>query len=313
MLHYVARRLAFSIPVLLLVSVFVYYVLTSTGSFPPDPALAKVLGLDRQGIFRYTAWLSHFVRGDWGRSIYTNVPVLPGITRALANSFVLGAVSVCLSLVLGIWVGTYSALHQYSGFDHFTSGAAFVLISMPVFVSALLLQQTFGVVLPRLLNTGRELLPVAGLYTPGRVGFDLLDRIRHMVLPVVVLSSQWIAVISRYMRASMLDVIDSDFIRTARAKGLASMRVSFHHAMPNALIPVVTQLAIEIGAIAGGFIIVESVFQYPGMGYYFIRAMSARDWTQALPWTMVTVAFVITFNLLADVVYAALDPRIRYR
>ena len=156
------------------------------------------------------------------------------------------------------------------------------------------------------------MLPVAGINTPGTFGFHLIDRIRHLILPSLVLAVQILAVYSRYMRASMLEVLHSDFLRTARAKGLRERRVIFRHAMRNALIPITTQLAIDIGLIASGLIITEGVFQYPGMGYFFIQAMNNADYPQILPWLMVTVTAVIIFNLVADVMYAVLDPRIRY-
>ena len=139
-----------------------------------------------------------------------------------------------------------------------------------------------------------------------------MDRIRHLVLPSIVLAVQIVAVYSRYMRASMLEVLHSDYLRTARAKGLRERRVIVRHAMRNALIPITTQLAIDIGLIASGLVITETVFQYPGMGQFFITAMQNGDYPQILPWLMVTVAFVILFNLVADIMYAVLDPRIRY-
>jgi peptide/nickel transport system permease protein len=135
---------------------------------------------------------------------------------------------------------------------------------------------------------------------------------RHLILPGLVLAVQIIAVYSRYMRASMLEVLHSDYLRTARAKGIRERRVIVRHAMRNALIPLTTQVAIDVGAIAGGLIITEAIFQYPGMGRFFVDAMTAGDYFQVLPWLMVVVAAVIVFNLLADIAYAVLDPRIRY-
>src|SRR5437764_484077 len=153
---------------------------------------------------------------------------------------------------------------------------------------------------------------IARLTTPGTVGFHLLDRMRHLVLPSIVLAVQIIAVYSRYMRASMLEVMHSDYLRTARAKGLRERRVIARHAMRNALIPITTQLALDVGAIAGGLIITEQIFQWPGMGKFFIDAMNSGDYPQILAWLMVVVASVILFNLVADIMYAILDPRIRY-
>jgi peptide/nickel transport system permease protein len=139
-----------------------------------------------------------------------------------------------------------------------------------------------------------------------------MDRVAHLALPATVLAVQIVAVYSRYMRASMLEVLHSDYLRTARAKGLRERRVIFRHAMRNALIPITTQFALDVGVIAGGLIITESVFQWPGMGPLFLRAIGSGDFPVALAWVMVTVFSVILFNLIADLMYAVLDPRIRY-
>ena len=152
----------------------------------------------------------------------------------------------------------------------------------------------------------------AGMYKPGTEEFHLIDRVRHLVLPILVLSVQEIAVYSRYMRSSMLEVMHSDYLRTARAKGLGEARLVYRHAMRNALIPITTVAGLSIGALAGGLIITESIFEWPGMGRLFIQSMFRGDYLIVLPWLMVTVTFVIVFNLVADIMYAVLDPRIRY-
>jgi peptide/nickel transport system permease protein len=175
-----------------------------------------------------------------------------------------------------------------------------------------MLQLLFGVYLVKWLNLKEPFFAVAGMRTPGTTGFSLTDLLRHLALPALVLAVQIVAVYSRYMRASMLEILHSDFLRTARAKGIKERRVVFRHAMRNALIPITTQLAIDIGTIAAGLIITETVFQWPGMGPLFINAMNSGDFPLALAWVMVTVFFVVLFNLLADLMYAVLDPRIRY-
>jgi peptide/nickel transport system permease protein len=164
----------------------------------------------------------------------------------------------------------------------------------------------------RWLHLQEPIFFTAGLSRPGSVGFDLVDRLRHVALPAVVLAVQSIAVYSRYMRASMLEVLGSDYLRTARAKGVRERRVITNHGMRNALIPLTTQAAIDFGALAGGLIVTEQIFQWPGMGRLFIQAMNDGDYAIALPWVMLTMTFVITFNLVADLLYAVLDPRIRY-
>jgi peptide/nickel transport system permease protein len=322
--RYIIRRLVFSIPVLIISSVLVFLVVHLTQDptkalyinpriTPKDIARIKhQLGLDKSGWQQYTAWLTHFVRGDWGSSLISQRPVAKDIREALVNSAVLGFAGTGIALVVGVLIGVYSAIRQYSMFDNIATTGAFVALSIPNFWFAVLLQIFFGIYLTKWFHLSYPLLPVAGISTPGSVGFHLIDRIRHLILPALVLAVQILAVYSRYMRASMLDVLHSDYLRTARAKGLRERRVIVRHAMRNALIPITTQLAIDIGLIASGLIITEGVFQYTGMGYFFLKAMANGDYPQILPWLMVTVASVIIFNLIADVMYAVLDPRIRY-
>jgi len=323
-LRYIVRRVIFSIPVLLLASILVFYAIRTTidpvASVALNPRVTvkaiqefrKDLGLDRPLYVQYFTWLGDFVRGDWGTSLLSNRPVFPDIKRALANSAVLGFTGVAISLILGVGIGTYSALRQYSFFDYVATGSAFFGLSLPTFWFALMLQLVLGVYLTRWLNLDHAIFPTTGISTPGSVGFDLFDRLRHMALPLLVLSVQIVAVYSRYMRASMLEVLQSDYLRTARAKGIRERRVVVRHAMRNALIPVTTQLALDVGAIAAGLIVTETIFNWPGMGRLFIDAFSLGDYLVLLPWVMVTVTFVLAFNLLADILYALLDPRIRY-
>ncbi|HEV8420101.1 MAG TPA: ABC transporter permease [Actinomycetota bacterium] len=322
--RYVIRRLIFSIPVLLVSSILVFVVIRSTidplAGCQINPRqnvencirLRHEYGLDRPLHVQYWKWLSHFARGDWGTSLLSNRPVLPDIRSALANTAVLGLVATGFALFVGVGVGLYSSLKQYSMFDNVATGAAFVGLSIPNFWFALLLQIFFGVYLTKWLHLTEPIFYTAGLYKPGQIGFNLIDRVRHLILPMLVLSVQIIAYYSRYMRASMLEVLHSDYLRTARAKGLRERRVIVRHAMRNALIPLTTQVALDVGAIAGGLIITEAIFEYPGMGRFFIDAVARGDYQQVLPWLMVAVTFVILFNLVADVLYAILDPRIRY-
>ncbi len=324
MFRYILRRLIFSIPVLLVSSILVFTVIRANGDFlrstqanpRADPraiaAARKALGLDRSGYQQYVGWITHFVRGQWGRSLLSNRPVAKDIRDALWNTLVLGAVATVFSLIIGVGIGVYSALRQYSLFDHVATGAAFFGFSIPQFWFGLILQIFFGIYLVKWLHLSDPIFYITGMFKAGTTGFNLADRIRHITLPALVLAVQIIAVYSRYMRASMLEVLQSDFMRTARAKGLPERRVIFRHAMRNALIPITTQLAIDVGTLAGGLIITEQVFQWPGMGKFFIDAFRNGDYPQILPWVMITVSFVIVFNLIADIAYAFLDPRIRY-
>ena len=280
---------------------------------PADVARAKKeLGLDKSQVEQYWIWLTHFVTGDWGHSLISARPVFGDVRTALANSMLLGLFATTISLFIGITVGIYSAVKQYSVFDHASTGAAFFGISIPNFWFALLLQLAFGVYLVRWFNLNEPWFFTAGMYQPGSEGFHLADRLRHLALPAIVLAVQIIAVYSRYMRSSMLEVLHSDYLRTARAKGLTERRVLLHHGARNALIPLTTQVAIDVGTLAGGLIVTEYIFQWPGMGPLFLGSFQAGDYPIVLAWTMVVVSFVIAFNLLADITYAVLDPRIRY-
>jgi peptide/nickel transport system permease protein len=323
MFRYVARRVIFSIPVLLVSSILVFIVIRLNGDFlsalagnpRADPKAVHIamqkLGLTRSGPAQYWGWFSHFVRGDWGVSLLTGQSVAKDIRDALWNTLVLGTVATVFSLIIGVGIGVYSAIRQYSLFDNLATGAAFFGLSIPNFWFGLMLQIFFGIYLLKWFHIPNPFY-TTGMFSPGTTGFHLMDRVRHIVLPATVLAVQIVAVYSRYMRASMLEVLHSDYMRTARAKGLRERRVIVHHAMRNAMIPITTQLALDIGTLAGGLIITEQVFSWPGMGKFFITAFGNGDYPQVLPWVMITVTFVILFNLLADIAYAFLDPRIRY-
>ncbi len=313
MFRYILRRMIFSIPVLIVSSILVFVVIRANGDFTrslkanprADPAAIlkarEALGLNRSGYQQYVSWITHFVRGQWGNSLLSNQPVAKDIRDALWNSLVLGTVAT-------VGIGVYSALRQYSLFDHITAGAAFFGFSIPQFWFGLMLQIFFGIYLVKWLHLSNPIFYITGMFKAGTTGFNLADRIRHITLPALVLAVQIIAVYSRYMRASMLEVLQSDFMRTARAKGLPERRVIFRHAMRNALIPITTQLAIDIGALAGGLIITEQIFQWPGMGKFFIEAFANGDYPQSAD-EVGDPAYVL---LVADIAYAFLDPRIRY-
>ncbi len=324
MLRYVVRRLIFSIPVLLASTVVVFVVVRSTTS--PLAALRsnpratpqdlenykKALGLDKSGPAQYLTWLKNFLRGDWGRSLISNRPVGPDIRSALWNSAVLGLTGAAFYLIAGIIIGVISATRQYGFFDHIATGVGFLGLSMPPFWFGLIAQLVLGLYLTRWLGLQEPIFHTSGMFTPGSEGFDLLDRVRHLALPALTLSVQGVAIYSRYMRSSMLEVLASDYLRTARAKGLSERRVVIRHAVRNALIPVATLAAIDIGALAGGLIVTESIFQWRGMGSLFLEAQSRGDYAVILPWMVTVVALVILFNLIADVAYSLLDPRIRH-
>ena len=185
---------------------------------------------------------------------------------------------------------------------------ALVGLAVPPFVSALLLQMFFAVQWQKWF--GESLFPTSGVYPPGHSGFDLALMAKHMVLPVTVVAVQSMAVYARYMRSSLLDVLGSDYMRTARSKGISERAVLVRHGLRNALIPVTTLAFLDAGAIVGGLIITEGIFEYPGMGKFFLTAYSNGDFPELMPWMFVIVTSVVLFNLLADIAYAVLDPRI---
>jgi peptide/nickel transport system permease protein len=324
MLRYVIRRLLIAIPILLFLSIIVFMAARASSSpeaairLNPRVSAADIeryranLGLDKSNAEQYAIWLGNFAQGDLGDSLVKNRPVWPLLKSAIGNTLVLGLAGISVALLIGIAIGTLSAIRQYSWFDNMATGGAFLGLSMPQFWFALILQLLFGVWLIDWLNLNRSILPISGMKSPGTQGFDVVDRVRHLVLPATVLAVQLIAVYSRYMRASMLEVLHSDYLRTARAKGLRESRVIIRHGVRTALIPVTTQAAIDLGLIVGGLIITEQIFQWPGMGVLFLDAMASGDYQIILPWLMITSASVILLNLAADVLYAFLDPRIRY-
>jgi peptide/nickel transport system permease protein len=324
MARYVILRTAWAIPVLLIVTFLTFWAVKAA----TDPVQSylrtnpratveqveeyrEVHGLIGSTPEQYFRWMGNFLTLDWGNSIKGNTPVWPDLRSALANSLVLGTTASFVGITIGLGIGVLSALRQYSKFDTFSTGAAFVGISIPPFVSAVLLQVFFAILLTTWIGSNSPVLPVAGIYPPGQTEFDLWLRIKHMILPVTVVAIQIIAVYSRYMRASLLDVKESDYMRTARSKGISERRVVVNHALRNAMIPIVTVAAIDIGSIVGGLIITERIFEYKGTGDFLLTALANGDFPQVMPLMFIIVASVILFNLLADISYAWLDPRIR--
>lgn len=322
MLRFVLRRLAWAIPTLIFVTFLVYLALrigtdpvASYKRINPRASKAKIAeyievnGLDPNFVRGYFRWLGNFVTLDWPRSIKGSREVWPQLKDALANTIRLGVAASSVGIIVGLALGIFAALRPGGRRDVAVNTAAFVGISIPPYVSAILLQLLFAVYWSRWF--GSTLFPTSGVYPPGHTGFNLGLMLKHMVLPTAVVAIQIIAVYSRYMRSSLLDVLSSEYMRTARSKGISEFRVLFRHGLRNALIPVVTIAALDVGAIVGGLIITENVFSYPGMGKYFLSAFGEGDFPLLMPWMVIIVASTLFFNLLADVSYAWLDPRIR--
>ena len=325
MLRYALRRGVWLIPTIILVTFLVYVALRlgtdPVASYKRTNIRVSKKKLDQYiaanglytGAFGYVrgyfAWLWGFVTLDWPRSIKGSRDVFVHLKDALANSLRLGIIASFVGILLGNALGVFAALRPGRLRDTVVNSGALVGLAVPPFVSALLLQLLFAVYWQKWF--GYSLFPVAGVYPPGHQGFDLFLMLKHMFLPVVVVSIQSVAVYSRYMRASLLDVLNSEYMRTARSKGISERRVLVHHALRNALIPVTTLAFLDVGAVVGGLIITEGMFEYPGMGRFFLIAYGNGDFPELMPWMVVIIGSVVTFNLLADLAYAKLDPRIR--
>ena len=324
MFRFVLRRLLWAIPLLILITYLVFAAVRASN----DPVAAfkranprttqaqleiyaKKNGLVGSIPAQYWHWVKTFVQGDLGNSIKTNQPVWKDLRQAAANTIVLGIFATSLSIPIGLAIGIIAARKQYSFFDSFATTSAFVGVSVPPFISGVLLKLLFAIGLTKWFGLSKPFLPTAGIYPPGHQGFDLVLRVKHMILPAIVLAIQSIAIYSRLMRASLLEVLNSDYMRTARAKGISETRVLFRHGLRNALIPIVNYGALDIGSILGGLIITERIFEQKGLGNFFLTALGNGDYPQLMPYMVITVISVIVFNLLADLSNGWLDPRIR--
>jgi peptide/nickel transport system permease protein len=322
MLTYITRRVLYTIPVVLIASFLLFAFVRAT--FDPTAHLRssrtaaeaikserKRLGLDKPIVVQYGDWLKKFVQGDWGTSERTHERTFAMIRRSLWVTVQLIFWGVLISALLAVGMGVYSAVRQYSALDYTFTGLSFIALAMPPFWFGLIAIQFLGADLKDLFSLKDPLFYSIGLHKGGTNGFNL-DYLRHLVLPVMTLTVQIVAEWGRYQRAAMLDVMSADYIRTARAKGVPRRRVVFKHGLRNALIPLVTVMALDIGVLFGGLIVTETIFSIPGMGRLFFDSLLRGDATTLVAWTVVTAMFIVLFNLLADVVYGWLDPRIRF-
>lgn len=325
MLSFVTRRLLVSVPVLLLSSFLVFVLVAAAGDPLADlrgrnpPVAESVIKARETALWinhplpnRYWHWLSGIVRGDFGPSIKgLNIGSDLGHRMLITGRMVVLAMIV--AVLLAILTGVLSAVRQYSGLDYTFTFAGFLFLSMPVFWFAALLKEFLAIKFNDAL--GRTVVYTIGDSTPNLSGnfFTRLPNYAgHLVLPTIALAAITYASWSRYQRSAMLDVLSSDYIRLARAKGLSRRRVMVRHALRTALIPLTTIVAVDIGATLGGAVITEQVFAWHGMGEMLINSVTDQDVNRTLAWLMVAGVVVILFNLLADVLYAFLDPRIRY-
>lgn len=314
--RYVLRRLIQALPLLLGISVVSFAILKVApggplAAYEANPyvtdddirRLEHEFGLDQPIPVQYVSWLSKFVTGDWGYSYAYHQPVLALIGERLPNTVYLMGVVFLVVLAIAIPVGMLTALRQYSWFDHVVTGSTFAFLSMPTFWLGLLLIIFFGLQL--------GWLPLGGMATQG-AAFDVGDRLRHLILPVATLALVSIGAYTRYLRASMLETIGQDYMRTARAKGLAERVVVARHALKNAAIPLVTVAALDLPELFVGALVTEQIFGWPGMGRLFWDAATRFDYPVLMGILAVSAALIILANLVADVIYGYLDPRIRF-
>jgi peptide/nickel transport system permease protein len=322
MLTFTLRRLMISIPVLIIASMFVFFAVSIVGDplaelrMRPNVSETTIQNiterkhLDQPLVVQYGYWVRDAVTDRFGTNI-GNRPIWPDLRRALWHTLQLVIAAEILALSIAIPLGMFSARKQYSVMDYTTTTISLVGFSVPIFWFALILQVIFTNFFRA---TGIRLFYTAGLSSPNPgTGLEfLIDRLQHLALPIIALAYISMALYSRYMRSSMLEVIHSDYVRTARAKGVRERLVIRRHAMRNALIPIVTLAALNFGALLSGVIVTETVFSLDGMGLFFIRALNRPDAYEVMAFLMLTSVFIIFANLVADLLYGYLDPRIRY-
>ena len=330
MQRYVFRRLLQMIPIALGISVLMFALLTLAPGDPVDllissdprvrpqdvARLKRIYGLDQPIHIRYVKWLGRTVQGDLGFSRTYKEPVTHLMRDRIGNSLWLTVTAFFLALLVAMPVGIYSALRQYSFMDYVATTFTFFGVSIPVFWFGIMMIYLFAVWHPWTTIGGLSwlVLPPGGISTPGVPdGLPFyIDRLRYMILPSVVLALLSMATYTRYTRSSMLEVIRQDYVRTARSKGLAERVVINKHALRNALIPLVTIVALSISGLFAGAPITETVFAWPGVGRLLVDSVIGGDYVAAQAVLMFLAVLVLVFNLVADIGYALLDPRIRY-
>ena len=311
---YLIRRVGQSLVLLLLVSAIGFALIhlapggplaqftLTPGMTSADLArIAHQMGLDRPLPIQYWEWFRRLLVGDWGLSYRDNQPVLAVIGSHVPATLELMITSTLVAVLLGTWIGVLGALRRYSVFDYLATVGAMVALSLPTFWFGLVVIYAFSVKL--------AWLPAGGLYTIGDGSF--LDYLHHLIGPALVLALVTVAIWSRYMRSSMLEVTNQDYVRTAIAKGLPRRVVIIRHALRNALLPMITLAGLQLPTLLGGALVTETIFTWPGMGRLFLDSIGYRDYPVVMGLLMFTALLVLLGNLAADMLYAVYDPRIR--
>jgi peptide/nickel transport system permease protein len=315
MLAYIARRLLHAVPLLIGVSVIGFaimhlapggplavYTLNPTITAQDIERIRSALGLDQPLPVQYVKWASGMLTGNWGVTFFGGRPVLDVILERVPATMLLMGTALSLSLVLGLGVGILGAVRRGSVFDYLATSGAMLALSFPTFWFGLMAIFVFAIKL--------GWLPSGGMYELGNEG-DPFDLVRHLVLPASVLALVLTASWSRYARSSFLEVLGQDYMRTARAKGLLWRAQLFRHAFPNAVKPLIALLGVELPTLFSGALVTETIFGWPGMGRLFVDSLGYRDYPILMGTLMLTAVLVLAGSLLADLLYAAVDPRIR--
>jgi len=311
---YALRRLLLAVPVLFGVSVLVFAVLHLA---PGDPAaimlgaqatkedvvrLHRDLGLEQPLVVQYVRWMGHVLQGDLGRSIPLGRAVLPEVLLRFKATLVLTAGALLIAILLGLSAGIVSAVKQYTWLDRISMGVAVTGVSLPVFWTGIMLILLFALQL--------RWFPSSGMSSP--YGSGVADVLWHLVLPAVTLGTASAAALARLTRSSVLEIIRQDYVRSARAKGLAERAVIARHVLKNAINPIITVLGLQVGFLLGGAILTETVFSWPGLGSMMVRAIQARDYPLVQGGVLLIATTFVLVNLVVDLLYAVFDPRIRY-
>lgn len=313
---YALRRVLTAIPLLLVITAIIFTMLQFTPGdpldayIPPDQVMSteqrnsikEQLGLDQPKPVQYVKWLERAVQGDLGYRIKNGEPVNKELARRLPPTLLLMGAGLGLGILLGVLFGVLAAVKRYTTLDNTLTILAFLGISTPAFLAGLLGLYIFSLKL--------GWFPAGGYQTPGNG--SALDVLRHLILPAFILSITYVAILMRYTRSSMLEVIYQDYVRTGRAKGITETRLVSKHILRNALIPIVTVIGANLANLIGGAVFLESIFSWPGTGQLYLDAIDARDYPMIMGTTLVLAAVILLANLLTDLAYGVIDPRIRY-
>ncbi|MCM3217415.1 MULTISPECIES: ABC transporter permease [Niallia] len=315
MLQYIIRRVLIAIPVLFGVTIFNFFIINMAPGNPVDmylnpdateadaEAKKEALGLNDPIYVQYIRWLGNLLHGDFGFSYTTYEPVLDLIMNRVGPTLLLMGAALVIAYIIAIPIGILSASKQYSWIDYLTTTFSFLGVSIPSFFLGLGAIYLFSLVL--------GILPTGGMFTLGSTG-GFMDTFIHLLLPAAILGTGIAGSTVRYVRSSMLEVLGQDYLRTARAKGLKEFVVTNKHALKNALIPIITIIGMEIPVLIGGAVVTEQIFQWPGLGQLTIQSISSRDYPTLMAINFLAAFAVLFSNLLTDILYSVVDPRIKY-